>query len=188
MLIRGTGAKPPGRSHGQLRRSGPVPYRRCNPGSPSVSRLTTSGRSDQPGRSVTDSHPDNIAEQPLDLVVTGAPQMCWSEVLELHEKLANKLIHPDVTFLAFTDKGSLDCATSLGVTSELRASGCRLLDGIDFFQSGSEPMRKNNGWKTALTPSPSWATSLTGQAIRPVQHHWIPVSRQPLPAGLLTSH
>ncbi|MBN3560828.1 aconitase X [Aliamphritea spongicola] len=106
--------------------------------------------------------PDNIAEQPLDLVVTGAPQMCWSEVLELHEKLANKLIHPDVTFLAFTDKGSLDCATSLGVTSELRASGCRLLDGIDFFQSGSEPMRKNNGWKTALTPSPKLGNILNG--------------------------
>lgn len=105
---------------------------------------------------------EKLNDQPLDLVVLGAPQMGWSEVVELAQLLDGKRVADNTTLLAFVDKGSIDTARTLGLADKLEAAGCRLLDGIDYFQSGSEPIRQANGWTTTLTASPKLGNILNG--------------------------
>ncbi len=124
--------------------------------------------SNLPTHMVTQHHiqdmltPHQITGKPLDLVVIGTPQMCWTDILDLHKKLQGKTIHPGVTMFAFTDKGTFDTATALGVSTDLANCECTLLDGIDYFQAGSDIMRIHNGWSVALTPSCKLANILNG--------------------------
>lgn len=104
----------------------------------------------------------SLADKSLDVVIIGAPQMSWNEVVELRQLLSGEKITDSVALLAFTDSGTLDAARSLGLDAELAELGCTLIDGVDYFQSGSEPIRKANGWSVALTPSLKLANILKG--------------------------
>ncbi|MBE9398937.1 DUF521 domain-containing protein [Pontibacterium sp. N1Y112] len=105
---------------------------------------------------------EKLDAQSLDLVVLGAPQMGWSEVVELTQLLDGKKVATNTTLLAFVDNGSIETARTLGLADKLEAAGCHLLDGIDYFQSGSEPIRQANGWTNTLTASPKLGNILNG--------------------------
>ncbi|RDE24645.1 DUF521 domain-containing protein [Motiliproteus coralliicola] len=109
---------------------------------------------------------ESIRDEALDLVVIGAPQMSWEELLYLEHLLHGKTISSSVTMLAFVDHGTLEAARVMGVDKRLRQSGCQLLDGIDYFQSGSEPIRRQNGWHVALAPSLKLSNILNGAGYR----------------------
>ncbi|PSW20581.1 DUF521 domain-containing protein [Photobacterium sanctipauli] len=103
-----------------------------------------------------------LENEPLDLVVFGAPQMGLDEIIELEQGLRGNQVAERVTMLAFSDKGTIDAAERLGILRSLEQSGCQLLDGIDYFQAGSEPIRQSNNWRTAITPSVKLSNILNG--------------------------
>jgi predicted aconitase len=107
------------------------------------------------------------ADDKLDVVVFGAPQLSLFEIERVAQSLDGRHVHPDTTVLLTTSPEIKHAADRMGLTRRIEASGAVVAQGICFYQSYAREIAEANGWTRLMTNSAKLVNIIGGYGYRP---------------------
>lgn len=89
----------------------------------------------------------------LDVVALSTPQLDIPEIVRIAERLEDRKVHPDTTFLVYTPIEIKQACARIGLVETVEKAGGRVVHGHDFFAAFAKEIREAHGWSRLITHS-----------------------------------